>query len=171
MSTFNIKLTKYAKHLTKQFDTYRTYQYSGKNGADSENEKGYWRGMADSVEAFLQDLKNVGLIEHTGLHGDIWPDETTKRFTIKITNIEVTFVYQPNEDIYTPIIPTELFLGVILPTNFNVLSKETKDELLKVGMVPDMVYYDLLLYIKFDKPDEPDFDFDTVTYDYEVILE
>lgn len=58
------KLEKYASHLRKMHDMYRRYQYEGKNGANSENEKGYWRGMADSVAALLGDLHKMGLIEH-----------------------------------------------------------------------------------------------------------
>jgi hypothetical protein len=68
-------LEKYAKHLAKKFVEYSTYQYEGKNGANSDNEKGYWRGMADSCLAILNDLKRHGLIEHTGLYGDTWPEE------------------------------------------------------------------------------------------------
>ena len=67
------KLEKYARHLAKQYPTYVNQQYHGKNGADSDNEKGYWRGMADSVLAMLNDLKHAGLIAHTGLYNDEWP--------------------------------------------------------------------------------------------------
>ena len=68
-------LEQYAKQLAKKYPEYHKQQFSGKNGADSENEKGYWRGMADSVLAVLTDLKRKGLIAHTGLYGDNWPDE------------------------------------------------------------------------------------------------
>ena len=68
-------LERYAKHLATMYPQYRRQQYNGKNGADSENEKGYWRGMADSVLAFLTDLKNHGLIAHSGLYEDKWPEE------------------------------------------------------------------------------------------------
>lgn len=64
------RLQKYATHLAKQYGNYVNWSLHGKNGADSENEKGYWRGMADSVLAFLNDLKKAGIIKHTGLHGD-----------------------------------------------------------------------------------------------------
>jgi len=69
------ELEKYAKHLAKQYPIYTAWQYNGKNGADSDNEKGFWRGMANSVLAILNDLKSAGLIEHTGLYGDEWPKE------------------------------------------------------------------------------------------------
>ena len=70
-----LKLEKYAKHLAKQFAVYSDYQYNGKNGANSDNEKGYWRGMADACLAILNDLKGSGLIAHLGLYGDMWPEE------------------------------------------------------------------------------------------------
>jgi len=66
---------KYAKHLAKKYPEYHKQQFEGKNGADSDNEKGYWRGMADSVLAILTDWKHHGLIAHTGLYGDDWPKE------------------------------------------------------------------------------------------------
>jgi hypothetical protein len=69
------KLEKYAKHLAKQYALYTDYQYNGKNGANSDNEKGFWRGMANSVLAILQDLKKANLINYTGLYGDNWPKE------------------------------------------------------------------------------------------------
>ena len=72
-------LENYAKFLAKQFEVYSRYQYTGKNGANSDNEKGYWRGMADGVLAFLNDLKAKGLIEHTGLFNDTWPQATIAR--------------------------------------------------------------------------------------------
>jgi hypothetical protein len=71
------KLETYAKHLAKQYPIYHKQQFEGKNGANSDNEKGYWRGMADSVLAILTDLKKLGLIAHTGLYGDTWPEEET----------------------------------------------------------------------------------------------
>ncbi len=71
-------LERYAKYLAKQYEVYRGYQYTGKNGANSDNEKGYWRGMADSVLALLNDLKHKGLIAHTGLHSDDWPTTEAK---------------------------------------------------------------------------------------------
>ena len=69
----------YAKHLAKQYGNYVNWSLHGKNGADSENEKGYWRGMADSVLAMLNDLKYAGLIAHTGLYSDTWPEATNER--------------------------------------------------------------------------------------------
>jgi hypothetical protein len=69
---------KYAKHLAKKYPEYHKQQFEGKNGADSDNEKGYWRGMADSVLAILTDWKHHGLIAHTGLYGDDWPKEEGK---------------------------------------------------------------------------------------------
>ncbi len=72
-------LENYAKFLAKQFEVYSRYQYTGKNGANSDNEKGYWRGMADGVLAFLNDLRSKGLIEHTGLFNDTWPQTTITR--------------------------------------------------------------------------------------------
>ncbi len=71
----NDLLEKYAKHLAKQFAVYSDYQYNGKNGANSDNEKGYWRGMADATLAMLNDLKKQGLIAHVGLYNDKWPEE------------------------------------------------------------------------------------------------
>lgn len=71
----NTELEKYAKQLAKQYPIYKKYEYEGKNGANSDNEKGYWRGMADSVLGTLNDLKRLGLIAHIGLHGDKWPEE------------------------------------------------------------------------------------------------
>ena len=44
---YNPELTKYAKQLAIRYEEYKKYQYSGKNGADSDNEKGFWRGMAE----------------------------------------------------------------------------------------------------------------------------
>jgi len=41
----------------------------------NDNEKGYWRGMADACLAILNDLKGLGLIAHIGLYGDMWPEE------------------------------------------------------------------------------------------------
>lgn len=73
-----ITLEQYAKHLAKQYPLYRGYEFNGKNGANSDNEKGYWRGMADSVLAVLNDLKQKGLIAHIGLFGDEWPKEVEK---------------------------------------------------------------------------------------------
>ena len=70
-------LEDYAKQLAKMYPKYVDWQYHGKNGADSDNEKGFWRGMAESVLATLNDLKRAGLIEHTGLYGDDWPEEAT----------------------------------------------------------------------------------------------
>lgn len=72
-------LERYARHLAKQFEVYSRYQYTGKNGANSDNEKGYWRGMADGVLAVLNDLKHQGLIAHTGLFHDEWPQSTVVR--------------------------------------------------------------------------------------------
>ncbi len=72
---YDPKLEKYAKHLAKMYGQYRQQQYSGKNGANSDNEKGYWRGMADAVEAFLVDLKRAHLIAHLGINNDLWPVE------------------------------------------------------------------------------------------------
>lgn len=72
------KLTKYAKYLAKQYPVYVQQQYTGKNGANSDNEKGYWRGMADSVLAILNDLKGAGLIAHTGVLNDPWPVEVVE---------------------------------------------------------------------------------------------
>jgi len=75
-------LEKYAKQLAKQYLVYRKQQYEGKNGANSDNEKGYWRGMADSVMAILNDLKGKGLIAHLGLLNDPWPEEATNENSI-----------------------------------------------------------------------------------------
>lgn len=71
----DVKLEKYAKHLATKYAEYKGYEYSGKNGANSDNEKGFWRGMANGVLAILNDWKQLGLIEHVGLYGDPWPDE------------------------------------------------------------------------------------------------
>ncbi len=71
----NIKLKAYAKRLAKNYTKYVDYQYNGKNGANSDNEKGYWRGMADSVVGILTIWKKDGLIEHLGILNDPWPEE------------------------------------------------------------------------------------------------
>lgn len=70
-----VTLEQYAKHLAKKYPIYKHNEYQGKNGANSDNEKGYWRGMADSVLAILNDLKKHGLIEHIGLYSDPWPED------------------------------------------------------------------------------------------------
>jgi hypothetical protein len=70
-----VTIEDYAKHLAKKYPIYKQYEYQGKNGANSDNEKGFWRGMADSVLAILNDLKKHGLIEHIGLYGDPWPED------------------------------------------------------------------------------------------------
>lgn len=75
---FDPKLEQYAKKLAKLYPVYSDRQYKGKNGADSDHEKGFWRGMANAVLATLNDLKREGLIEHTGLLYDEWPEEEVK---------------------------------------------------------------------------------------------
>lgn len=70
-----VTLEKYAKHLAKKWPEYEAQRFNGKNGADSANEKGYWRGMADSVLAILNDLKKHNLIAHRGICGDPWPED------------------------------------------------------------------------------------------------
>jgi hypothetical protein len=68
-------IERYAKHLAKKYPEYMNYSYHGKNGADSDNEKGFWRGMAMCVASILNDLKQDGIIAHSGLHNDTWPTE------------------------------------------------------------------------------------------------
>ena len=159
-------LVNYAKHLAKMFGQYSIWQYSGKNGADSENEKGYWRGMADSVEAFLQDLKNVGLIEHTGLHGDIWPADTNEIRYVEISDIDVTFGLRPNDDIYTANIPELLTVAIPLPTNFDQLSNTTKLEYFNSTVLKPIVLETLQDSIEFDTPDDPEFEVSDVDFEY-----
>lgn len=62
------KLEKYAQNLRKRYGEYVNWSFHGKNGADSDNEKGFWRGMATSVLGFLNDLHKLGLIEKVGLY-------------------------------------------------------------------------------------------------------
>jgi hypothetical protein len=69
-----VVLKTYAKKMANKYTEYTKYQYEGKNGANSDNEKGYWRGMADNVLAVLTDLKRLNLIAHTGLFSDKWPE-------------------------------------------------------------------------------------------------
>lgn len=61
------KLEKYAEMLRKKYADYMEWSINGKNGANSDNEKGFWRGMATSVLGFLNDLHKLGLIEKVGL--------------------------------------------------------------------------------------------------------
>ncbi len=100
------KLEKYARHLSKRYVEYHKYQFEGKNGANSENEKGYWRGMADSVLAILNDWKKAGLIDHLGLYGDLWPEETLSKEEILDNNTMLSingenFVCEGGSNVFT----------------------------------------------------------------------
>ena len=159
-------LEAYAKHLAKMFVQYSTWQYSGKNGANSDNEKGYWRGMADSVLAVLNDLRSKGLIKHLGVYDDPWPADTHEIRCVEISDIDVTFGLRPNEDIYTATIPKLLSLVRLLPSNFDQLSDTTKSEYVNAFILKPVVLAELQDVIEFDTPDDPEFEVSDVDFKY-----
>jgi len=167
---YNPELTKYAKHLAIKYEEYKKYQYSGKNGADSDNEKGFWRGMAEAVLGILTDLKRGGLIEHSGILGDKWPksDEPVEvslhQARIKISVIHVEFDTGPSEFIYTPSIPKELEFDGLIPSDFY---KRTLEQ--QKAWLLDPVRLVLSDEITFDTPDEPVFEVGHVDFDFELI--
>jgi len=162
------KLIDYAKHLAKMYPIYHKQQFEGKNGANSDNEKGFWRGMANSCLAVLTDLKSKGLIKHIGLYGDPWPDDTNEVRYVEISDITVTFDLRPNEDIYTPTIPETLSIAMPLPTNFDTLPEATKLEYVNAFTLKPIILAELQEVIEFDTPDDPEFEVSDVDFEYEV---
>lgn len=159
-------LIDYAKHLAKMFAQYSTLQYSGKNGANSDNEKGYWRGMADGVLAVLNDLRHKGLIKHLGLYNDLWPADTNEIRYVEISDIDVSFGLRPNDDIYTATIPELLTIAIPLPTNFDQLSDTTKLDYFNLTVLKPIVLETLQDSIEFDTPDDPEFEVSDVDFKY-----
>lgn len=159
-------LEAYAKHLTLTYRKYSVWQYSGKNGANSDNEKGYWRGMADGVLAFLTDLKHKDLIEHLGLYGDPWPTDTNEIRYVEISDIDVTFGLRPNEDIYTATIPELLTVAIPLPSNFDDLTDIAKVKHFNFTKLKPIVLAELQEAIEFDTPDDPEFEVSDVDFEY-----
>lgn len=157
-------LEKYAKYLAKQFVQYSQWQYTGKNGANSDNEKGYWRGMADCVAALLQDLKHNGLIAHSGVFNDNWPSNVLVERRIKVFNFEVTYLRRPNDDIYTAHVPAEIIITVKVPENFNDLLFTEQQ-----GYLRELVLAELDEQITFDTPDAPEFEIEDVEFELEDI--
>ena len=91
--------------------------------------------------------------------------ETKAEYTFTIFDIDVTYAYRPNDDIYTDIVPKQFEITVQMPIGlFKRLTFDMQKDFLK-----SKVMEELGERIEFDTPDSPDFEISDVDFNFETV--